>query len=246
MTHVHCYGLEHPAKNKTLKTTLILLPGLNGTTGFFNPLLECVQGHFEVLAISYPVNEEKSYPELTSYVLDKIKTVKGNYIILGESFSGPISLFVSGNKPEGLIGVALVATFITAPNFKVGKLLPWRLGFSLTRPLYRIRLALSKDKNQSLISNISTEMQKVSPRVLSARIRQIFMVNATESQRNCAVPVIYFRGTRDYVVPRKNLVEIMSVKSDIKVVEFNAQHFLLQSEPVQAFTKIKKFAEDCL
>lgn len=89
-------------------------------------------------------------------------------------------------------------------------------------------------------------MQKVSPRVLSARIRQIFMVNATESLRNCAVPVIYFRGTRDYVAPRKNLVEIMSVKSDIKVVEFNTQHFLLQSEAVQAFTEIKKFAEDCL
>jgi len=228
-----------------LKTTLILLPGLNGTTGLFNPLIDCVQESFEVFPVSYPLNEEKTYPELTSYVLEQIKSVKGKYIILGESFSGPISLFVSAEKPEGLIGLVLVATFITAPSFKVGRFLPWKIGFSLTRPLYSIRLALSKDENQSLISRISTEMQKVSPQVLSSRIKQIFSVDASESLRNCGVPVVYFRGTRDYVVPKKNLIEILAVKSDIKVVEFKAQHFLLQSQPQQAFIAIKRFEEEC-
>ena len=229
-----------------MKTTLILLPGLNGTTGLFKPLLECVQDHFDVLPISYPLNEEKTYSELTSYVLDQIKSVKGKYIILGESFSGPISLFVSSNKPEGLLGLVLVATFITAPNFKAGRFLPWKLGFYLTKPLYSIRLALSKDQNQSLVSSISTEMQKVSPHVLSSRIKEIFSVNASESLRNCDVPVVYFRGTRDYVVPYKNLKEIIAVKSGMKVVEFKAQHFLLQSQPEQAFCEIKKFADECV
>jgi len=82
---------------KDIEITLILLPGLNGTTGLFDPLIEYAQDHFEVLPISYPVNEEKTYSELTSYVEDQIKSVKGRYIILGESFSGPISLFVSAN-----------------------------------------------------------------------------------------------------------------------------------------------------
>lgn len=228
-----------------MKTTLVLLPGLNGTTGLFNPLLECVPDDIAVLPISYPAQEKLSYSQLTSFVLDKIEQISGKYIILGESFSGPISLFISERKPAGLVGVVLVATFITAPNFKVGRFLPWTIGFSFAKPLYSVRLALSNKKNQPLIASISTELQNVSPQVLSYRIEEIFAVNATESLRNCDVPVVYFRGVKDFVVPKKNLLEILAVKPEVKVIEFDAQHFLLQSEPVKACKEIQRFAEEC-
>lgn len=228
-----------------MKITLILLPGLNGTAGLFDPLVECAQNHFDILPICYPQEEEKSYRELTSYVLEKISSVRGRYIIVGESFSGPVSLFVSSAKPEGLLGLVLVATFITAPNLKAGKFLPWKMGFSLVRPLYGLQLALSKKENQALMSKISTEMRKVSPKVLSSRVKEVYSVNATASLRNCEYPVVYFRGTKDYVVPKKNLDEILSVKPDMEVVEFNAQHFVLQSKPEHAFNEIRKFAEKC-
>ena len=197
-----------------------------------------------MLAISYPTNEPKTYEELAILVLSKLEAVNGKYILVGESFSGPLSLFVSEARPKGLIGLVLVATFITAPNLKIGKFLPWKLGFSLTKPLYRLRLAISSN-NKSLISNISSEMQKVSPHVLSARIKEIFAVNATKSLRGCSVPVVYFRGIKDIVVPKKNLKEILSVKPDAGVVEFNSQHFLLQSEPEKAVDEIRKFAKKC-
>jgi len=228
-----------------LKTTLILLPGLNGTAGLFKPLLDSVQDHFVVLPVSYPTQQEMSYQELTAFVCSEIESVKGNFIILGESFSGPISLFVAEKKPQGLLGVILVATFIRAPNFRVGRFLPWTLGFTLTKPLYKLRLLLSKKNSQSLIAAISTEMQKTTPQVLASRIQAIFAVNATDSLRKCKIPVVYFRGTRDFVVPKKNMNEILSVRSNTKVVEFNAQHFLLQSEPEQAFVAIKRFEEEC-
>ena len=228
-----------------MKTTLVLLPGLNGTTGLFNPLIESVQDEFNVLPIAFPTQEKRTYQELATDIMAQLADIKGKYIILGESFSGPLSLFISERKPSGLIGLVLVATFIKAPNLKLGRFLPWTIGFSLAKPLYSVRLAISKKENQSLISAISTELQSVSPSVLSHRIEQIFAVNATESLRNCEVPVVYFRGTKDYVVPKKNLNEILSIKPDVKVVKFNAQHFLLQSNPAQAYREIKRFAEEC-
>jgi len=232
-------------KNKTLKNTLVLLPGLNGTTRLFDRLVECAQDEFNVLTIAYPTQEKRTYTELTIDVLAQLEGINGNYIILGESFSGPLALFLSERKPRGLLGLVLVATFIKAPNLRLGRFLPWTIGFSLAKPLYSIRLSMSKKENQSLISAISTELQSVSPRVLSHRIEQVFSVNATESLRNCDVPVVYFRGTKDYVVPKKNLSDILSIKPEVKVVEFNAQHFLLQSNPVQAYKEIKSFAEEC-
>lgn len=230
---------------QTLKTTLVLLPGLNGTSGLFKSLSIYAQDHFDVLPISYPTQRIMSYPELVNLVFSKIQTIKGNYILLGESFSGPVALFTAEKKPQGLVGVILVATFITAPNFRIGRYLPWTIGFSLAKPLYGIRLALSKKENKTLIGAISTELQKVSPQVLASRIKEIFSVDASQALRRCDVPIVYFRGVSDFVVPMKNMREVLSVRSDVKVVEFKAQHFLLQSNPQQAFVAIQQFAAEC-
>ena len=56
---------------------------------------------------------------------------------------------------------------------------------------------------------------------------------------------MYFRGLRDIVVPKKNLRKILAVKPDVNVVEFQAPHFLLQTDPEQVFSEIKLFAEKC-
>ena len=228
-----------------MKTTLVLLPGLNGTTGLFAPLLEQLNDKFEIMAVSYPTDEIKSYRELTDMVLEKVKSIDGRFIVLGESFSGSISLFVSQSKPKGLAGVVLVATFIRAPNVRVGKFLPWKLGFTLTKPLYTARPVFTKSQNKSLVSRISTEMQNVSPMVLSARIREIFEVNASQPLRDCHVPIVYFRGNQDFVVPKLNLMDILAVRSDVKVAEFDTRHFLLQSEPKKSLLEIEKFVEEC-
>lgn len=228
-----------------MKITLVLLPGLNGTTGLFAPLLERAKDKFNVIAISYPTDEIKSYRDLTELVLKKIKTLDGRVMLLGESFSGPISLFVSQAKPESLVGVVLVATFIRAPNLRFGRFLPWKLGFILTKPLYSARLRFAGEGSKSIVSRISSEMQKVSPGVLSARMEEIFNVNAMDALRDCNVPLIYFRGTQDFVVPKRNLRDILSVKPEVKVVEFNTQHFLLQSEPEKAMLEIERFVEEC-
>jgi len=56
-----------------MKTTLVLLPGLNGTTGLFDPLIKCDDGSFDILPIGYPTQEKLSYEELTHYILKKIQ-----------------------------------------------------------------------------------------------------------------------------------------------------------------------------
>lgn len=229
----------------TLKTTLVLLPGLNGTAGLFEPLMESAREHFSLLPVSYPTTKPNSYSELTSYVLAEIEKVEGEFVLVGESFSGPIALFVAEKKPPGLRGVVLVATFVTAPNYSVGKYLPWGVGFTLAKPIYKVHLALSRDfragKKYSIMSSISRELQKIPPHVLKFRIQEIFTVDATKALRNCEYPLVYFRGLKDLVVPKKNLKKILSLKPSVKVVEFNTQHFLLQSKPEQAVAELKIF-----
>ena len=229
-----------------MKITLVLLPGLNGTNGLFTSFIACAPNDVDVLSIEYPTDKALSYEQLSVFVMDKIKTIRGSYIILGESFSGPLSLFIAEKKPLGLIGLVLVATFITAPNLRIARFLPWNLGFTLTKPLYDVRSFFSQSEHSSLIALISVELQKVFPSVLAYRVQQIFAVNASNALKNCQVPVIYFRGTKDLVVPERSLLTIQTIKPEIEVIKFNTQHFLLQSAPQSAWLAIEKFVTRCV
>lgn len=60
------------------KITLVLLPGLNGTAGLFDPLLSIATDDYVVMVIDYPVDEIKTYAELTEDVLEKIRCIAGD------------------------------------------------------------------------------------------------------------------------------------------------------------------------
>ena len=223
---------------------IILMPGLNGTEGLFKPFINKKPDYIEIVNVIYPTHEEMSYSELTQYVLKKLESIRDDFILVGESFSGPLALFVAQKNPKGLKGIVLVSTFISPPNLKIGKYLPWVLGFKLTKPLYKIRSVLSKSKNMFFIEAISKELQKVSPHVLANRIKSVYSVNAHKALLQCHVPMVYFRGKYDIVVPKKNLVQMLMVRKDISVVEFPTQHFLLQSTPIKAWDAINSFMKN--
>lgn len=223
------------------KTTLVLLPGLNGTEGLFQPLLENTPAGFDIICIAYPTHEKQSYSQLTSYVLSRLEGIQGDYFLLGESFSGPISIFISSVKPKGLLGTILVATFISAPSLKIGRLLPWALGFRLAKWLYSLRIGMSRRKNIPLLKAQLRELQRVPPEVMVFRIDEVFLVDVEKQLRECTVPLVYFRGKYDFVVPSWNVRKILAANPRVKVVEFNTQHFLLQSAPTEAWGAIAEF-----
>lgn len=225
--------------------TIVLLPGLNGTDGLFQRLLDTMPCGFKALCISYPPHEEKSYRELAAYVLEKLGKIEGNYLLVGESFSGPIAVLVGQVNPKGLLGIVLVATFISPPNIKIARLLPSQLLFSLAKPLYRLKqLIKPKGKPGSTFDLALIEVQKSSPSVLSARTQEIFRIDVKNELASCKVPMMYFRGERDFVVPEKNLKEILRVKPDIKLARFDTDHFLLQSAPTEAWIAISTFTSE--
>ena len=75
---------------------LILLPGMDGTGILFQPFLDIFPEEIETQIITFPCNEKLSYQELISYVCDKLPK-DNDFVILAESFSGPIAYEISKN-----------------------------------------------------------------------------------------------------------------------------------------------------
>lgn len=226
------------------KITIVLLPGLNGTAGLFDPLLSVATDEYELMVISYPTHQVKSYEELTGYVLEKIDSINGRFVVIGESFSGPIATSISAKGIDGLIGTILVATFSSAPYFTFAKYLPWGLIFKLAKFLYWLRIKLSDAKKSGILKTASIELQKVDPAVLAARTRAALAVDVSKELQKSTVPMVYFRAKYDVIVPTWNLKKILTLKPDIKIITFNTQHFILQSAPQEAWNAIHKFIKE--
>lgn len=221
--------------------TLVLLPGLHGTQALFDPFVSTKIERVCIKAINYPTDEVKTYSQLMSLTFDQINCIKTPIVLLGESFSGPLALLIATKKIKKLIGVILVGTFVEAPNIRLGQYLPWTIIFTMTNLAGRVLAGLHYKYSKSLLFFVLSEVKKSRASVLAARIKLAYEVDARDVLKQCPVPIMYFRGNRDYLVPKKNLKQIQAIRPDVQVVFFDTSHAILQVLPVQAWEAVAQF-----
>jgi pimeloyl-[acyl-carrier protein] methyl ester esterase len=95
--------------------TLVLLPGMDGTDRLFAPLIEALGPDVRVQVIRYATTSTAGYRELTDFVRQALPA-KGEYVLLGESFSGPIAVSIAAQAPPGLKALVLCCTFVSNPR----------------------------------------------------------------------------------------------------------------------------------
>jgi sigma-B regulation protein RsbQ len=225
-------------------TTLILLSGLDGTGRLFKPLLEILPPNLKPLVIPYPANKSLGYNELLEHVSEKIPT-NDPFILLAESFSGPLAVELAATRPPNLKALILCASFVTSP---APKYFSW-LSFIINNQLFRLRppqpiiryLLLGKDAPASLIDELLHTLQSVSPEVLSNRVRSVLNVDVRGALAKCRVPILYLAAKHDKLVSKRNLAEIKSLAPNMESVIIDAPHLLLQREPEKALHAIDDF-----
>jgi pimeloyl-ACP methyl ester carboxylesterase len=224
---------------------LVLLPGLDGSGVLFRPLLDRLPEHIPTRVISYPVDQMLGYDELLPRVLNSLPKEKP-FVLLGESFSGPISLMAAAKGIPNLIGVILCATFVRNPLW----LRPgWLHYFSRPvvywpYPLFaRIKAWLYECGATDLVALKSEALRDVRPEVIAHRVRALLKVDVRRELMLCAVPMLYLRGDRDLVVPGQNMREIVRLRPDVKVAHLTSPHMVVQTQPGAAAEAITSFIE---
>jgi len=107
------------------RVTLVLLPGLDGTSVFFRPLLAALPSWVEPLVIEYPSDGGDDYPHLLALVSEAVRGLDA-YWVLGWSFSGPLALMLAARDPDRVRGVILCASFVRATNCTAARR-PWSI-----------------------------------------------------------------------------------------------------------------------
>lgn len=215
--------------------TLVLLPGMDGTGELFKPFLEALGQRYTVKIVDYPCSGALGYVELETAMRASL-LLEGPFVLLGESFSGPVAISMAASHPPGLQGLILVGTFARNPRPKLGA-----LSFLIDRlPTGNIA---ARCASMALLGRYSTAMlrrafldavSKVKPEALRARLRAVVSVDVTGELAEIDVPILYLRAVHDHVVPAGAAALIRQIKPEVLVVDIEAPHFLLQAAPREA------------
>jgi pimeloyl-ACP methyl ester carboxylesterase len=220
---------------------LILLPGLDGTGELFAPFLEALGG-FPTQVIAYPRDRAMSYAEHEAFARGKLPADE-DYVLLAESFSGPVGISIAANAPPRLKALILCGTFasnplpVFSPFAKlIGKAPAIRIPAALSAPwLYAGR------GTPDLRRAHAKAMSLVTPLAIRARVAAILAVDFRPLLHRVDVPILYMRALADRLVPVSAGQSILEVRPDAELAEIDAPHFLLQTEPQACAAAVMSF-----
>lgn len=223
--------------------SLVLLPGLDGTGKLFDPLISNLPDWIQPIVVSYPKDKPYGYDVLKTMAS---RTYPGDkdFVILGESFSGPIAVMSAGEKPKGLKGIILCASFVKKPF----RFVPSWLSIFSVSPIYQLwpatiqlRSIFGKEEYKGLVEMALDAIKSVRPNVIAERVKAILNVNVEQELRKSDIPMLYLAGRKDHLIRKHNVAGIKRIKSDLIVTEINTAHFILQLEPEKSADEIEKF-----
>jgi pimeloyl-ACP methyl ester carboxylesterase len=224
-------------------TKLILMPGMDGTGELFAPLLGALGDLLECAVLRYPTDEPLGYAELMPLVRAELPK-SGPFVLLGESFSGPLVLMLADEEPAGLCGVILCASFANNPirwfpQFARPLVRPAlfsrRPGFGQTRALF------GRFETPELRALLLKANAAVYPPVMAARAREILAVDVRQQFKRCRYPMLYLRGKHDRVVRKHVVTSLLRERASLQLVTLPAPHLVLQVAPDESARAIREF-----
>lgn len=219
---------------------IVLLPGLDGTGKLFGPLLKATPGSWSPQVVSYPVDKSLTYRECVDFVRGHLPSGE-DYLLLGESFSGPVSIALAAEAHANLKGLVLCNTFARRPWWRAFGALPWSSIFARPLPpiiMHRMGASKADSEVRALLRSATSDVQ---PEVLAYRLRQVLSVDVSDELVAVDVPILYLRGRFDTTVRPWALRYIQSIRPDVVLSEHPVAHLLLQLVPQLAWGAIDTF-----
>ena len=214
---------------------LVLLPGLDGTGQLFEPFLRALPSHLLSIIISYPTDQPLSYSELVRFVRQQVPSNE-DYVLLAESFSGPVAIEIAAIRAKNLKALILSSTFVSNPAFvpQIMSFLIRGSAFMFGPPQFVVsRYLLGEKPPIDLVEAFRHAKRSVRPDVLAFRMRSVMSVDVRGAFAACRLPILYLLATQDRLVKTRNLAQMQKIQPEMTIAEIEGPHFLLQREPAK-------------
>lgn len=227
----------HPAKIE-----LIVLPGLDGTATLLAQF--CAQmGACGVAAraIEYSAHEPMGYAALEAYIRTRLPA-DGPFVLLGESFSGPLAIRLGASPPRGLRGLVLSTTFARAPVAALGLLAPW-VRWAPARPPMPLLAwyLLGRWATPHWRDGLRRALRSIEPVVLRKRVAAAMRVDVQQELARIKLPCLLLRAKADRLLARAATSTVVDGIAGCRLVEVEGPHLLLQTAAEACANEVAHF-----
>jgi pimeloyl-ACP methyl ester carboxylesterase len=221
---------------------LILLPGMDGTGTLYEPFRAALGPSIELQVVRYPVDEVLNYDDL-EHIVRGILPTQEPYLLLAESFSGPLGIALAAQRPKGLRGLLLCCTFAKCP-VAFGSMLAYLAPYAPIRAMpaaVRHVALLGRFATPELKQQLNEAISMVAPRVFQQRLQAVLRVNVTGQLSQIDVPTVYLQAIHDRMVGAHAARTLRSAMPQMSIVRVDAPHLLLQVRPDDAAAAVHDF-----
>ena len=171
--------------------TVVILPGMDGTGIELTDFVAALAPEVEAIVVTYPNDRPMDYAgheavARTSLPIDR------PFVLLGESYSGPIAISIAASAPPGLIGLVLCCSFARNPRPALSWLrrlvpfVPTRIPAAV--PCWFLLGRFSTPRLENAIAQV---LAQIDPGAFRARLNSIIDVDVTARLAAVRVPVLY-------------------------------------------------------
>ncbi|RZL37129.1 MAG: alpha/beta hydrolase [Rubrivivax sp.] len=224
-------------------TTLVLLPGLDGTGTLFQPLVRELPVTWRKQVIVYPMDAQAGYDALTRLATRALPT-EGPLVVLGESFSGPVAIRLAAALGPRLQALVLCCSFARNPRPALASLVgliswlpaPGALPSGVTAHAL-IGSSASAESRELLVDALA----HLPAAVLRARLRMVMTVDASRELAAVSAPVLYLQAAQDRIVPPAAAADVQRICPRTVVTRLAGPHGLLQASPAPCAAAMTSF-----
>lgn len=224
-------------------TTLVLLPGLDGTGTLFQPLLRELPADWRAQVVVHPMDAHADYDVLTR-LAEKALPAEGSLVLLGESFSGPIAIRLAAALGPRLKALVLCCSFARNPRPALARLsgligwLPAPRALPASFSAHALLGGSAPAEARRLLADV---LARLPAEVLRARLRMVTAADAAQELAMVTAPVLYLQADRDRVVPPAAAADIRRICPQTVITRLPGPHGLLQAAPLPCAQAMTSF-----
>lgn len=209
--------------------TLVVLPGLDGTGLLTTPLLDALAARgVAAQVLRYPQYGPQDYATLAARV--RLQLPQTPFVLLGESFAGPLAVLLAAQAPPALRGVVLSTTFAHRPVPVPAAFAPLLAPAWPLPPLaVLVPLLVGRWATRESVRMLAVALEQVPAQVLRQRAAATLRVDVRAPLARVQVPVLGLVARQDRLLWPPSVAALQRGLPGARWVTLDGPHLLLQA-----------------
>jgi pimeloyl-ACP methyl ester carboxylesterase len=171
--------------------TALLLPGMDGTGELLAALVARLSLYRPVQVIAYPTQKPLGYDDLVDFVVSRVP--KERFVIVGESFSGPIAIEISASLSR-VAGLVLASSFVHRPIPSFLASLARIIDPAWVPSSIAVAMLLGSTATPELKARLIQVLGRLPRELMRLRIREVLRADKRDRLREVRCPMLCLQG----------------------------------------------------